>query len=363
LPVAALAGQPVDSEYQPGSNEPIMPAPALKHRATIEFSDAFMALDATDSPVCPLEESSSDDAETEGEEDWALQMLEAEAASEPAPGKRTLQAIQENPERSPPRHNSGDATHIPGDEDKQYNPEEFETTESWMRELLSPGQPEENPALEAPVQPAADSIAAGAEADTEYVPEIFRENSALLKSIHPEPLEMHWRHHISPWVRHGLTLMGITAAAIVLLAQYVWFNSEELAAHPKYRPLITHFCQASGCTLPARIDVSRIKNSNLVVLKHPRVEGALLLDTIITNHASFQQPFPVLYVRFSNLQDQTVAARAFGPEEYLGGDLAGESMMPVRQPIHLSLELRDPGEEASNYRVQLLPADQVPPAI
>jgi hypothetical protein len=339
-----------------------MPVSALKNHATIEFSDAFMALDSPDSTACPLVELGEDDADPEGEEDWALQMLEAEAASDASPGKRALQAIQENPGRTPLRHKRGDASQNRDQGDNQHNPLEFENTESWMQELLGPGQPEE-PAFEAPALEPAPPVASGSESDEEYVPEIFRKNSALLESIEAEPVEMHWRRYISPWVRHGLALVGIAIAALALLAQYVWFNAQDLGANPKYRQLIAHFCQVSGCTMPARIDVSRIKNSNLVVLKHPRVEGALLLDTIITNHAGFEQPFPVIYVRFSNLQDQTVAARAFGPDEYLGGDLAGATMMPVRQPIHLSLELRDPGAEASNYRVQLLSPEQEQPAL
>ncbi len=364
-PVVAVTARPVDSNDQParpGQTDCAMPVSALKNRATIEFSDAFMALDSLDSSTFPLVESSDDDADPEGEEDWALQMLEAEAASEASPGKRALQAIQENPGRSTLGHKPVGATQARDRGNDPYDPLELETTESWMQELLGPGQPEE-PAFEAPIQAPAPPVSSGSESDKEYVPEIFRKNSALLESIEAEPVEMHWRRYINPWVRHGLTLVGITTAAFALLAQYVWFNAQDLGANPKYRPLIAHFCQLSGCPLPARIDISRIKNSNLVVLKHPRVEGALLLDTIITNHAGFEQPFPVIYVRFSNLQDQTVAARAFGPDEYLGADLAGETMMPVRQPIHLSLELRDPGEDASNYRVQLLSPDQEKPAL
>jgi hypothetical protein len=348
------AGERADGQAVAASKDAaFLAASTLKHHAAIEFSDAFMALGESSSTGSSLVDGSCDDSDPEDDEDWARQMLEAEAANERTPGKRALQAILETHENSSTQRGQ-DNTANPAD--TPYNPGQFQTTETWMQELLGAGQSEDS-AFEAPIPPAPEPLAAGAETDEEYIPEIFREHSAMLDRIQAEPLEMHWRQHISPWMRHGLTLLGIAAAATVLLAQYVWFNATHLAANPKYRPLIAQFCQASGCTMPAKTDISRIKNSNLVVLKHPRVEDALLLDTILTNYASFEQPFPILYVRFSNLQDKTVAARMFTPDEYLRGDLAGHDTMPVRQPIHLSLELRDPGEEASNYRIQLLPAD------
>ena len=351
---APVAGeQPDDQTASANKDAAFLAASALKHHATIEFSDAFMALEESNSPGNSLVDGSCDDSDPEDDEDWARKMLETEAANERTPGKRALQAILETREDSSPQPDQDNTTNPA---DTPYNSGEFQTTETWMQELLGAGQSEDS-AFEAPTPPAPEPLAASTETDEEYIPEIFREHSALLDRIQAEPLEMHWRHHISPWMRHGLTILGIAAATTVLLAQYVWFNATHLAANPKYRPLITQFCQASGCTMPVKADISRIKNSNLVVLKHPRVEDALLLDTILTNYASFEQPFPVLYVRFSNLQDKTVAARTFTPQEYLRGDLAGHSTMPVRQPIHLSLELRDPGEEASNYRIQLLPAD------
>jgi predicted Zn finger-like uncharacterized protein len=351
---APVAGeQPLSQAATANKDANCLSAAALKHHATIEFSDAFMALEESNSPGSPLVDGSCDDSDPEDDEDWARQMLEAEATSEHTPGKRALQAILETREDSsskPGQKNTAKPADTP------YNPGEFETTESWMQELLGAGQAEDS-AFDAPIPPAPEPMPVGGETDEEYIPEIFRERSALLDGIQAEPLEMHWRHHISPWIRHGLTMLGIAAGATLLLAQYAWFNAAQLAANPKYRPQIALFCQISGCTMPANADITRIKNSNLVVVKHPRVEDALLLDTVLTNYASFEQPFPVLYVRFSNLQDKTVAARTFTPHEYLRGDLAGHNTMPVRQPIHLSLELRDPGEEASNYRIQLLPAD------
>ncbi len=108
-----------------------------------------------------------------------------------------------------------------------------------------------------------------------------------------------------------------------------------------------------GCELPILVDRSQIRAYNLVVRNHPEREGALIVDAILLNTAAFDQPFPDLVLEFSDLGGDTVAARQFSPSEYLSGELAGREIMPANQPVHLTLELVDPGEEAVNYRAYI----------
>ena len=46
---------------------------------------------------------------------------------------------------------------------------------------------------------------------------------------------------------------------------------------------------------------------------------------------------------------QLLASRRFKPGEYLGGELAGQAEMPPQTPIHISLDILDPGAKAVNY--------------
>jgi len=107
--------------------------------------------------------------------------------------------------------------------------------------------------------------------------------------------------------------------------------------------------------LPPRNDVRRIHSSNLVVRSDPDHTGALALDAILTNTASFEQPWPKLRVQFSDLRGKPEAARVFSPTEYLGGEAAGTRLMPSNRPVHVSLLLVDPGPAAVNYQIDLLP--------
>ena len=67
------------------------------------------------------------------------------------------------------------------------------------------------------------------------------------------------------------------------------------------------------------------------------------------NRAPFSQPFPLLELRFADLNGQLIASSRFRPSEYLSGELAGQDEMPPQTPIHISLEIKDPGAKAVNY--------------
>ncbi|WP_256347575.1 succinyl-diaminopimelate desuccinylase [Pseudomonas gingeri] len=141
----------------------------------------------------------------------------------------------------------------------------------------------------------------------------------------------------------------IHLAAAALAGQYIAYHFDELARQDQYRPWFQQLCPEIGCKVPSKVDIARIKSSNLVVRSHPDFNGALVVDAIIYNRASFSQPFPLLELRFADLNGHLIASRRFKPGEYLGGDLSGQSEMPPQTPIHIALDILDPGAKAVNY--------------
>ncbi|AXO60434.1 DUF3426 domain-containing protein [Pseudomonas sp. phDV1] len=171
-----------------------------------------------------------------------------------------------------------------------------------------------------------------------------------LFELDDEPLQLDWHQPpATSWGRlFGWCLLNLLAAG-GLLAQYAAYNFDELARQDRYRPWFEQLCPNIGCTLPSKVDISQIRSSNLVVRSHPEFSGALIVDAILYNRAPFAQPFPLLEMRFADLGGQLVASRRFKPSEYLAGELAGRSEMPPQTPIHISLEILDPGTRAVNY--------------
>ena len=170
----------------------------------------------------------------------------------------------------------------------------------------------------------------------------------MLLDLADDPLQLEWQKRRSPWGKRLLWIVLILLAGAALAGQYIASHFEELARQDQYRPTFEQLCPLLGCTVPSKVDIDRIKSSNLVVRSHPEFAGALVVDAILYNRAPFSQPFPLLELRFADLNGKMIASRRFKPGEYLTGDMA-KTEMPPQTPIHIALDILDPGPKAVNY--------------
>ena len=178
-----------------------------------------------------------------------------------------------------------------------------------------------------------------------------------LPNFTDSPLRLDWQPKKSHWKRwFAWSLLNISAL-LLLLGQYTYNNFDQLARQDTTRPWLETVCPLIDCQLPSKVDVQQIKSSNLIVRSHPEFSGALLVDAIIYNRASFAQPFPLLEFTFSDQQGKPLASRVFKPVEYLGGELAGQSQMPPQTPIHIALEILEPSGGVVNYSLNFVSPD------
>ncbi|WP_226648944.1 DUF3426 domain-containing protein [Microbulbifer variabilis] len=197
-------------------------------------------------------------------------------------------------------------------------------------------------------------FATGADSASEPQAEPVREQ--LISAIQPAPVEMTWgaassKKAVSPWLWR-LLLPFLT---LLLLIQLAYFQFDRLSKQQPWRDIYASVCPMLGCTLPPLRDSNAIQASNLMVRSHPQLEGALVVDAVLVNSAPYPQPFPNLLLNFSDLKNKAVASRRFTPEEYLQGELAGRKQMPQGSPIHIAIEVVDPGAEAVNYEMKIAP--------
>ncbi|AZF19388.1 DUF3426 domain-containing protein [Pseudomonas sp. R3-52-08] len=171
----------------------------------------------------------------------------------------------------------------------------------------------------------------------------------VFQDLEDDPLHLYAQKRPSGLGRRLTWIVLVLLAAAGLAGQYIAYQFDELARQDAYRPWFQQLCPKLGCTVPSRVDIAHIKSSNLVVRSHPEFAGALVVDAIIYNRATFSQPFPQLELRFADLNGGLIASRRFKPAEYLSGELAGVSEMPSQTPIHISLDILDPGSKAVNY--------------
>ena len=189
--------------------------------------------------------------------------------------------------------------------------------------------------------------------DSALAPEFVNQDAQpsafeLLQKIAPAPVELdkpnagHWQRRAG-WA--SLCLLAILALAV----QSAWYYRDILNQNPDLRPMVTRACAILGCELQPQRAPQLIKASNLIVRTHPEIDDALIIDCVLLNTAAHNQPFPDFTLVFTDLQGNLVAQRRFHPSDYLNGELAGADSMPSGQPIHINLEIVDPGEQAINY--------------
>ncbi|WOX06949.1 DUF3426 domain-containing protein [Microbulbifer pacificus] len=177
----------------------------------------------------------------------------------------------------------------------------------------------------------------------------------LISAIGPAPIEVSWQPKRHRRVPNWLWVLGVLFMALGLAAQTAYFRFDTLSKRDPWRQLYAAACPALGCTLPAQVDITAIHTSNLVVRSHPQIANALAVEAVLLNRAPFDQPFPTLQLRFTDLKNAPVASRRFGPSDYLKGELSGRKLMPAGNPVHIALEIVDPGTEAVNYELRIAP--------
>ena len=150
------------------------------------------------------------------------------------------------------------------------------------------------------------------------------------------------------WLMASLLMVGLIAA------QVLYFNFDTWSRDPQWRSTYATLCGLVGCELPHIQNVNTIGTQHLRIQPHPSLKGALLVELLLVNKADYDQPFPDLLLSFRDLNNRTIASRKFTTEQYLSGEMAGQKIMPRHTPIHIALEIVDPGSEAVNYQLNLL---------
>lgn len=185
-------------------------------------------------------------------------------------------------------------------------------------------------------------------------PKSSTNNQFYIDAIEPEPVEFSWiKHGGNIWYSNTFWLALCTLAFALAVGQLAYFKFDTLSRMEPYRNYYNISCKLLDCQLPALVDISKIRTANLVIRSHPKIEGELLVDAVLQNDAPFDQKFPSLDLIFTDINNQPIAAKRFKPSEYLAGELAGRTVMPSQQPIHIALQIEDPGPSAINYQMTI----------
>jgi hypothetical protein len=259
-------------------------------------------------------------------------------------------------------------------EDSRFDADEDDANESidesWAEAMLSDDAPGQKPGPRPQPEPEPERKQPGLEPELGQEPEkdeydgFFIDEQELSAHEHEKPsAEPESPYHSlrhepiaisggnSGRLRGFLWFLVILALLGGLVSQVVWFQFDRLSSIPQLRPLYVQGCEIFGCELKPLVDVQSIQSRKLVVKTDPENRSQLVVDAVIINRASFEQPFPAIALTFSNLNNDVVAQSVFTPDEYLAGDGQTLDAMPVDTPVRILINVRDPGKDAVNYNI------------
>jgi predicted Zn finger-like uncharacterized protein len=145
---------------------------------------------------------------------------------------------------------------------------------------------------------------------------------------------------------NGRWIGGCAVLALLLAAQLAWANRSALADNPQTRPLLARVCATLWCRLPAKQDLSKLTLLSRDIRPHPSVPGALIISATIRNDADFTQPYPLIRIALSDLDENEIAMRRFRPSEYVSDPKTRAAGLAPGATIAVAFEVEDPGKNA-----------------
>ncbi len=147
-----------------------------------------------------------------------------------------------------------------------------------------------------------------------------------------------------------LWVIGSLLMLVLFLGQAGYFYRDELALRkPELRPWLEQACNYLDCSLLPPPRQGRIDILGWDVRSLPDTPQALIASTTLVNKTPEPQPYPLLTLRFSDMNGAPVAQRRFLPREYLSAGTDIKAGMAPDTPVVVELALVDPGRQAVNF--------------
>lgn len=173
----------------------------------------------------------------------------------------------------------------------------------------------------------------------------------------PEPVEIAAAAPIyvpprRPRVRRGdwFFAFGCLVLALILAAQLGWAKRVALVRDPATQAWAMQVCAKFNCHLPPIRDTAKLELLSRDIRPDPDAAGALVITATVRNDAPFRQPWPIVVVAMTDLDNDVVAMRRFRPAEYMPDPARRRGGIAPGTTVAVAFEVADPGKRAVSYR-------------
>jgi hypothetical protein len=144
---------------------------------------------------------------------------------------------------------------------------------------------------------------------------------------------------------------GAALALLVLLAQIVNHNRDELAANPRFSRPLTALYRSLGVQLMPHWDLRAYDVRQLGASADARGSGLITVRASIKNGARLAQPLPLLRVTLQDRFGNRIAARDVAPRYYVPHTIPDSSYLAGGQRIDAEMDFVDPGANAVGFEI------------
>jgi predicted Zn finger-like uncharacterized protein len=180
------------------------------------------------------------------------------------------------------------------------------------------------------------------------------EEAASAAEVDEPVTGVHW---LTSRLRAHAWSLGAALAAVLLVAQIVNHDRDELAASARFNRPLTSLYGALGIKLFPHWDLHAYDVRQLGAEADPQGVGVITVRASIKNGAAQPQPLPLLRVTLQDRFGNRIAARDVAPKAYLPDVIPAASFLSAGQRIDAEMGFADPGADAVGFEIDAcLPA-------
>ncbi len=178
------------------------------------------------------------------------------------------------------------------------------------------------------------------------------ENFSLPQDDLSDPVSLVTKKNPMPWNKI-LLWGGVNLAAVLLLfGQVLFYEAESFQNVPFLNQIVKQFCQRLHCRTEEDSNFLRV---DMLIVRPDPDHGRLLVDTLIHNISMVEHPFPDLRLSMKDPAGTLIGTRLIHPAEYLGPAVTQLVQFEPDTPVHISLQVADPGKTVASTSLQWAP--------
>ena len=145
--------------------------------------------------------------------------------------------------------------------------------------------------------------------------------------------------------------IAVLVGALLFAAQIAYFEGHTISQNTRFRPWLEALCSKLGCQLPAykNLDEFTVMHGSFAVLP----DHNYAFKAVISNQASFKQPYPNIKLTLFDFNGTAFAHRIFQPQYYLPA-YAVATAIDADASTEINLNIAKPATPVGGYTFELV---------